>query len=1179
MMKKALGSSNVRMTNGQKLAGKMRFFFLLLLLNPLLSRQAAAETNYDKNTFTAENEKPKKVPGTIEKQKGYHFSYNHHPANENSTLNTADTTIRGKVTDGEGKPLQDASILVQGTTNGTTSNASGEFTLKGVKENATLIISSVGFEQQTVKLTRGQSTVAISLQGEAGTLKDVVVTGFQRIEKSKFTGAATKLNINEVKTDGIIDVSRMLEGRAAGVSVQNVSGTFGAAPKIRIRGATSISGENKPLWVIDGVVLEDVINISNDQLASGDPNTLLGSAVAGLNANDIETFDILKDAAATALYGARAMNGVIVITTKRGKAGKPSVSYTGNFTYQLKPSYNNYDIMNSLDQMSVYAEIERKGYLPFSNLVNNANTGVYGRMDELIRNPDSTGKFAVENTPEGRAAFLARYAKANTDWFDILFRNSLTQEHSLSISSGTEKAQTYFSTSYYNDAGWTIADNVKRYTANFRNNYTFSNRLSAGFIIAGSVRQQRAPGTVSRISNPVEGSYDRDFDINPFSYALNTSRALTAYDENGNLEYFKMNYAPFNIINELHNNYIKLNMLDLKLQGEASYKITPNLRYEFFGALRFVKTSREHQIKENSNQAEAYRAAPNSIVAERNKYLYRDPDNPNLPPVVVLPYGGFYNRTEDQLMNYTFRNVLNYTKSINDKEHQITALIGQEVKYADRQNASNTGFGYQYQNGGVPFVDYRIVKQLLENNFTYYGMGNEYDRFVGFFANGSYSYKGKYTFNGTVREDGSNRLGKARSARWLPTWTVSGKWNVDRESFMDNIDAFSYLTLRGSYGLNASYGNATNSTVVLKSELTRRAYLSDAQAAISLQNIENADLTWEKKYEADIGTDFGLLNGRINVTIDAYKRDGFDLISLVKTSGIGGEVYKAANFADLKSHGIEFSAGGKVFDKKNWGWNTNLTFGYNTNKIVNAKNNPLIFDLVRPEGGAKEGYPVRGLFSLKFSGLSPWDGVAEFVSNEKGDTSHAIYLQSDTTTYLKYEGPVDPTFTGGFSNTFRYKNFSFNFLITYQAGNKIRLTPVYSSTYSDLSALPNEFKNRWSLPGDENFTNIPSIADLYTRFHLNSASAYPYNNYNYSSARVVDGSFVRLKTVSLIYNVPATTLQRFGLNTLSLNLVGNNLWLIYADPKLHGQDPEFFNAGGVALPINKQIVLSLKVGI
>ena len=236
--------------------------------------------------------------------------------------------------------------------------------MPGVSSRATLVISAIGYQSREVRLSAGQTSIAINLYREAGTLAEVVITGFQQIDKKKFTGAAVSLKATDIKIDGATDVSRMLEGRAAGVSVQNVSSTFGSAPKVRIRGATSINGDNKPLWVVDGVVLEDIVNISNDQLSSGDPTTLLGSSVAGINANDIETFDILKDAAATALYGARAMNGVIVITTKKGRAGKPVVSYTGNFTTQLKPSYNDYDIMNSAEQMSVLAELTEKDIYP-----------------------------------------------------------------------------------------------------------------------------------------------------------------------------------------------------------------------------------------------------------------------------------------------------------------------------------------------------------------------------------------------------------------------------------------------------------------------------------------------------------------------------------------------------------------------------------------------------------------------------------------------------------------------------------------------------------------------------------------------------------------------------------------------------------------------------------------------
>lgn len=1085
-------------------------------------------------------------------------------------------TIRGKITDTLGGPLPGVSVAIKNTKTGTSTNQSGEFVLNGVPARSALVISYVGLETQELTLSAGQASINVVMRVDVTNLQDVIVTGFQRIEKKKFTGAAVTLRAQDVKIDGVIDVSRMLEGRAAGVSVQNVSSTFGSAPKVRVRGATSINGDNKPLWVVDGVVLEDIINISNDQLSSGDPTTLLGSSVAGINANDIETFDILKDAAATALYGARAMNGVVVITTKKGRSGRLAISYTGNFSTQLKPYYGEYNIMNSAQQMSVLGELERKGILN-SDILSGSNYGVYGKMFDLINTPDANGNFALQNTTEAKAAFLKKYALANTDWFDILFRNSLVQEHSLSISSGTDKSQSFFSTSFYNDNGWTIADNVKRYTLNFRNNYNFSDKLSAGFMTVGSVRQQKAPGALSRVSNPVSGQFDRDFDINPFSYALNTSRTLTAYDENNNLEYFRRNFAPFNIIDELRNNTLDLNVIDLKLQGELGYKITKNLRYEFIGALRYVKSTREHQITENANMANAYRANGNATIAARNKFLYTDPDDPSAPPVVVLPFGGFYNRTEDKLVSFDVRNSLNYTNTIDDK-HTINVLLGQQVKSADRQNFSNTGYGYQYDNGGIPFVDYRILKQTIESNFVYYGMSKEFDRFAAFYLNGQYTYNKKYNFYGTVRYDGSNKLGSSKEARWLPTWSFGGAWNMEEESFLSDVEWIDLMKLRASYGLTASLGPATNSGVVLRSLTTNRTFPLERESVIQIANLENSDLTWEKNYQTNIGLDASLFKGRMNMSLDVYQRKSFDLISLIKTGGIGGEAIKAANYADMDAHGAEALIGGHIFRKKDWGWRANLTFGYNKTEITNAKNQPIIFDLVKAEGGNTAGYPVNSLFSIRFNGLDHLTGVPTFI-NEKGEVSPNVYLQDEGISNLVFEGSVDPKFTGGFSNTFNYKAFSLNIFITYQAGNKIRLYPAFRTTYSDFDAMPKEFLDRWVMPGDELVTNVPSVLDAYARYLVNASGAAPYNNYNYSSARVADGGFVRLKTVSLTYNLSQDILKRIGLNSLSVTAVSANPWLIYADPKLKGQDPEFFNTGGVAQPIQKQFTLSIKAGL
>ena len=834
--------------------------------------------------------------------------------------------------------------------------------------------------------------------------------------------------------------------------------------------------------------------------------------------------------------------------------------------------------MNSVEQMSVLSELDRKGALT-TNILETGNYGVYGKFYDLVNTPLPGGGFAQQNTIEAKRNYLLRYAKANTDWFDILFRQSFIQEHSLSIASGTEKLQSFFSTSFYKDNGWTLADNVKRYTLNFRNNYTLSDKFTVGFLTTGSYRQQQATGTVSRRRNVVNGGFERDFDINPFSYSLNSSRVLTAFDENGEREYFTRNFAPFNILTELENNSIKINVIDLKLQGEAGYKFTKQLKYEFIGALRYVRSTQEHEVTENSNMANAYRAAGTATIRQNNQFLYQDPENPSAEKIVVLPYGGFYNRTEDQLLNFDVRNSLNYVNTFAEK-HDVNLLIGQQIKYTDRQNSNNMGYGYQYESGGVASPDFRILKQMIEQNFPYYGMSKNFDRFAAFYFNAQYTYNNKYNFYGTVRYDGSNQLGSSRTARWLPTWSFGGAWNIDEENFMQNIKAVNYLKLRASYGLTASLGPATNSNIILRNINIHRPFLSDIETIIYIANLANTELTWEKNYTTNIGLDIGLLGNRFTASVDVYQRKSFDLINLIKTSGIGGEPLKAANYADMTSHGAELLLGAKVVNARDWSWKLNLTFGYNTTKITNSENLPIIFDLVKAEGGNLKGYPVSSLFSIRYSGLNATTGVPEFL-NEKGEVSSAVYMQSDSTKNLKFEGSIDPKFTGGFNNTFTYKAFSLNIFVTYQAGNKIRLYPAFKNNYTELDATPKEFYDRWLMPGDQNKTNVPSIMDaLQASITNNASSAYPYNNYNYSTERVAKGDFIRLKTVSLSYQLPESLTNKTGfLKSTSLTLAAINPWLIYSDKKLLGQDPEFFNAGGVAQPIQKQITLSLKAGL
>lgn len=1092
-----------------------------------------------------------------------------------------DIVVKGIVKDKkDGTSMPGVSVREKGSSNAVSTNGRGEFTIT-VKDGATLSFASVGYKTVEVAVS-GRSVIDISLEEDASQLKEVnvVSTGYQNLNPKLFTGAATSLKGSDVKQDGITDVSRMLEGRVAGVSVQNVSGTFGAAPKIRVRGATSITGENKPLWVIDGVILEDVVNVSNEQLSSGDASTLIGSSVAGLNADDIESFNILKDASATAQYGARAMNGVIVITTKKGRIGKPVVNYTGNFSTSMKPDYDNFNIMNSADQMSVYSELARKGWYNHSTKSRSTDGGVYTKMYQLIDSYDPSTGFGLYNGTAEKAAFLKRYALANTNWFDLLFKNSLQQEHSISISSGTDKNQIYFSTSYLNDNGWAKGNNVERYTANLNTTFKLSDKFSVNLITVGSIRNQMAPGTVGRVSNPVEGKYSRDFDINPYSYATNTSRTITAYDENGSLEYFTRNFAPFNILNELDNNTLNLSILDFKLQGGLAYKITPKLTFNTLGSMRYVKSGQEHKIRENSNMALAYRASGDSFIQDNNRFLYRDPENPEAQPVTVLPYGGFYNTNDDFLKSYLVRNTLEYNNTFNT-DHILNIFAAQEMRLANRQTRNMIGYGYQYDKGGVPYIDPNAIKQAVGNNLSYYGMGNKYDRFAAFVARAAYSYKEKYAFNATGRFDGSNQLGDAPNARWLPTWNVSGAWYLDKESFMQNdriTNIMDRATIRATYGLVGSINSTTNSSLVVRNGSSLRPFPYEIESVLRIESLKNSDLTWEKQYETNVGLDLGFLKEKLTLTVDLYDRRGFDLISDLKTSGVGGQYIKNANYADMKSKGIEVTLGSNLNIVKDLKWRSNFNFAYSTNKVTRLSSTPTIFDLVGADGGPQEGFPYRGLYSIEFAGLDHNTGVPLFV-NQNGETSSYVDPQSNLIKNLKYEGPTDPKLTGGFYNMFTYKSFSLSGLVTFATGNKVRLNPVFNSSYSDLDATPLEFRSRWVLPGDETSTNIPSIPDLATFNTFADNNSYPYNAYNYSTVRVAKGDFVKLKTIAFTYSLPKKWLNAIGAGSGTISAVANNFWLIYADKKLNGQDPEFFGTGGVALPIAKQYTFSLKVGI
>lgn len=1098
-------------------------------------------------------------------------------------------TLSGMVRDADGVALQGAHVQVVGTKLRALTDAEGRYHIRLGKAGGrvTLLVSHLGMQTQRVTLN-GEQTRDIVLKADNRSLDEVVVTGYQKVRNRIYTGAASAVKMQDIRLEGVADVSKMLEGRVAGLNLQTISGTFGAAPRINIRGGASILGNVQPLWVIDGAVYEDLVHLSLDQLASGDAVTLIGSAIAGLNPADIQDIQVLKDASATSVYGARALNGVIVVTTKQGQRETPlKVNYSTENSVRLRPNYGQYDLLNSQETMALYQEMEEKGYFDVNSSRYGRRSGIFGQWYDAVGTYDlARGSFLQPNTPEARAAFLQRGEKANTDWFRQLFTLAPTTQHSISLSGGGKNTATYVSVGFYHDGGWTLPENVNRLTAHLKNTFYVSPKLTATLTAQGSLRGQAAPGTLPQRKNHAQGVFERDFDINPFSYALGTSRTLSPYNPDGTLSFYRNNWAPFNILHEYANNKMDIDVVDFKLQAEADYKLREDLSVKTLVSARQAHTSTSHRVDAQSNLMAAMRANETPEVARENIYLVRDKDHPELLPQVGVPQGGLLNQNEAALHSWLARIAVDYEKSFG--QHDVKGFAFAEARHALRTSTPFSGYGIQYDRGNQVYHTPLIFQKLADEGESYFGRREQIDRGVTFSLNGTYGFAGKYVVNGVLNYESANTSGQRNGSLWLPTWNIGAKWNVDREEFLRAYPIISKFALRLSYGLTAKMNEAAvNASAVYRNALTPRQHLADRENQLDILHLENRDLTWEKMVEWNAGLELGLWDNRISATLDFYARNSYDLIDLVATSGVGGQYYKYANFGDMRTQGVELGLHTVNVKTSDFKWSTSLTFSAMHQEVTRLLNAPTAFDMVAGRGrGNIVGFPRGSLFSFNYDGLDinglPTFHFGRYPTNS-GEYSHIAGADfSDTQynkTYLRYHGPIEPQITGGLSNTLSWKQWELSVFFTMQAGNKIRLNPTFDPSFADLNVFSTRYRDRWLNPGDELRTDVPvlpsqALIEQVGRENIERA----YNTYNYSQEMVPDGSFVRLKNVALAYRLAEGVAKKMHFTSATLRLNVTNPLLIYADPRLHGQDPEYYRSGGVALPTPRQVTLSLSLG-
>lgn len=1046
------------------------------------------------------------------------------------TTGKTSRTIRGVITDKGNEPLPGVTVLLKGTSIGTASNTKGEFVLEVTGSVDSLVVTFVGMKTQYVKLLPDKDLYRIRMEYDVEEMKEVVVTGYQTISRKRSTGAITSVDADKIMRPGVLSIDQMLEGQIPDMMFMSNSGEVGVVPKIRIRGTSTLIGNREPLWVVDGIVLQDPVNISPEELNNPDYVNRIGNAIAGLNPQDIERLDILKDAAATALYGAKAANGVIVITTKKGHIGKPIISYNMNVSYKRRPRYTDrqVDLMNSKERMEFSKDLVDSGY-KFPGGMN--MVGYEGLVNQLYRGALTYDEFTKQ----------VQYLEClNTDWFDLLTEDAFSHQHTVSISGGTETVRYYSSVGYAKDNDVIKGNNNERYTVALNLNADLSPRISTSLGINGNVTSRE---------------YSQD-EIAPLDYAYNTSRAIPVFDENGDYYYYQSsggtaNSFRYNILNELDNSSYDQEGASISFNMTLNVKFTDYLNASVVGSYSTSNTDIEGWWGEKSHH-----------VALLCQSEYGDAPAKGDDSESALPFGGELATNSTRNRNYMLRVQLNLDKYFGQDKHNVNASVGYEVSSTKYKGNSSTMRGY-YKDRGKQFSittlnDYPAFKAWLEAN-AYPTISDNLTNLLSAYATVSYSYQSFFTLNGNVRFDGSNKFGDQSNDKLLPIWSLSGNYTISEHEWLQRswID---YIMLKASFGYQGNMLEGQSPTMIIKQLPTDPLY---NELVSELSVYPNPNLKWEKTSSFNGGLTFSLFKRRLQMEASVYYKRTKDAFLTKQISTVNGLEEYVVNSGNVKNSGYSIAATIIPVETRDFNWILATSFSNVFNKVETLPGAEQ-FELNNFLNGTAlvKGKPVGTFYSYKFVGLNPTNGYPIFDDMQErqeeleGLTKYDVY-----TRVLKATGNREPTMSGSINNTFRYKNWRLNMNLAYSLGSKIRLFKLFdSNAFLPENNVRREFVKRWRKTGDEKNTVIPTPNCYWTHYSsLGEKIPTIANNsldmYNYSDIRVVSGNYLKCSTMSLTYEFPMEKLERIKLSRLALNLSATNLFTICSN-KLKGQAPQ-----------------------
>lgn len=1062
----------------------------------------------------------------------------------------ADRVITGNViADDDKQPLIGVSVYVSADdlkkagsslmSLGVVTDIDGNFSISvpsGVKK---LQCSYIGYTTLQIELKPGQSHYNVALQPSSTMLNDVVVTGYQTVERRKLTAAVAKIDISEERIGTVKSIDQALSGQIAGLSAVTTSGAPGSPVKIRIRGTSSLNGTQDPLWVLDGIPLEGTDIPSMESLKNIDD--VQQSSIAGLNPADIADITVLKDAAATAIYGARAANGVIVITTKNGKAGKTKINFSTRLTWSPQQNIDRLNLLNASEKVDLELQLMK------SNYAMNADKGEVYRILKRYNAIDAFQKNGWDALSKEAQNDINALRLINTDWNDILLQDAFSQEYNLSLSGGNEKATYYTSLGYSKEQGNIPNVSSDRLNLVMKANYKVNHILKFGASVFANRRKNSSYLATDGFTNPM-------------FYARIANPYLTPYDKDGNYVYDSdiqsgNSELLFNTFEERQNtsNETTINSLssifDVELRFDDRFKITSQV------GLQLDKTSREQ-------------------IADQESFAMRlEHQNRRNNGVSFLPKkGGFDKNYENSDSQVTWKTMGTYRDTYADI-HEFEIMVGSELRRTWATTLYSVGYGYDRRT----MTNQPVVFPSESQAFPLHAKTNVENAYVSAFSTMSYSLLNRYTLGGSIRFDGSDLFGVDKKYRYLPLYSVSALWRISEEPFTQNAKWLDNLVIRASYGLQGNIDKNTSPYLLGKYQSNANPILpGNTEDMIVVNSAPNDKLRWEKTHSVNVGMDFAVLNQAISLSVDYYYRKGVDLIGMQILPLETGFTSTNINWASMTNKGVEVGLSTRNIHTKSFMWTTTFNFAYNQNKVL--KESKPKADL----SPSREGYPAGAIFAFPYAGIDE-HGQMTFYNKETGKVESMKEFfrveESDLTTEelrnkYEYIGTADSPYTGGFNNTFTYKAWELGINCIFNAGGYVRVQPSYSLTSLDRGQNTNrDILNRWT-PENPKGT-MPALVDWHTdiiTYLFLDGAVNPYAN---SSLWVKKQNYMRIQSIRLGYELPFELIKKLGVSQATVALEGRNLF-VFGSSYTNFLDPETMG-NPYAQPIPKSFTFSLNL--